>query len=1660
MAGSVKKKANRRLKRSVRRTLGALCMMTAIIVAAIPFPDAAAGSTPAASGYPYTYGVSEADYLTVTDTLNQAFPIESNTDYSKNNIAYENRNLTAYTIYQNSTGSWQMDWQFEYYAPVDTTSSVVMDGLITRYNSNYSRTEVDLSYQVYSDYIYITQDDYSKFLANDTTEKTIKVNAYKNMNADKTAPTSDDCKIYEQEIKTLYYPYIIDKEPSYYNTNPNDAALLFFKSDPALLKKYTEYITQYNAYLDYKNYMSTIATDPTASIPAVPEAKQPAALRATYGDDIYTKDTERTQFFCDQVFGGGTDMELIGISVRETGELVYVPRLLAKPKNVPVSIDGLLYWVDSNLFLADNSNTIAGIAKDAFKGVKNVTTLTMASEIDFIGDSAFQDSFVQSITFEKGAKIGNAAFKDCPDLMNVDMTKGVKEIGAEAFSGTPLESIVIPNSLETVGAGAFYNCKNLKNVTFNNTGNTAIKKMAFFDCPALTNVDFKESTINSIGECAFALSQVPTGSLTDFAMPNSLSDGDKIGKHLFGGRTNLKNVTMPTNLGTSMETSLDKTIFYGCSELASVTFPETCYNVKFEKEIFKDVKNPEFYVRGPKTNGAGGTALPRQSTWPCTFGDSPAQPVPYVYKDGGKDYYEICDKAGYLSVIDGTGTLISSSFMPGATKKPIGTADKDTNGNWTVTDPYEIPATVGTTPVTSLGEGCFSGTSGILEYIVALKIADGSGIKSIGDEVFKGAEKLKYVYIGSGVNSIGNNTFAEAQALEYVELGNTINAIGNGAFANSQKLEYIKINAPEGNVVPDITIGSDAFSTGGEKLTIEAMIDANYGPFKWAMDPDCFMDPDKGVRVLYKSPAPQNMSVILDNKNNMPTLVDYPRFEDLDSGLRNRYEAGQEFDVAEANLIDACLNIKIPSGVKSIDAKGYFNNSSVPVDGVTVNKGLNNEYSINAYFTNGGSLADRYSEYKAGGLFASEGTSFDEYTDPATTDKHEKEQIDAGNDRIQTVTMASVEYLPDGAFYSCEGLTSVLFSNDMKDVGSLPFEGCTRLLSVGGSSSYTCNNGILYKNNEEGIPSVLVECLASRGTENGPGVSTVSIKNDPDLLTVTEIEPGAFRNCKELISVDFHNGGTCKFKEIPKDCFRGDELLAFAYLPESVTFIGENSFAGTGRSTDVWVYNRNAVLGDTVYGNGSEAVAKPKLTAYKDAAIRQQARDKGIDVSETIPEDGSLVVTFYVRQDSGLVEVGRVTGVMPGDNVRKEAPDEVDLAAYIPKGYELTGWEGTQDLTNITENGFFVAKIEAIDTDGDGIPDIDDKYPLDPDNKGEDGESGDNNGGNGNNGNGSGNNGGNNGNNGNGSGNNGGNNSNNGNGSGSASGNNNTNATKYTLTVVYGNGSGTYASGSTVIISAIEPPAGKEFYKWTSNNTGVTITSATSAATTVKTTNSDAVVTATYRDKSSVSNNSIYRKPIGSTSGSSGSIVEITKPGISNTDKAYASVSGSTDNFVVKITESSDAANAVALALSNEYPDMNPIRYFAMDISLYDKNGNKITDTNGLSVNVTMPIPDALVQYGGNNKVGAVVNGNTLEKLNCKFTTVSGIPCVTFTATHFSPYTIYTDTSNLSANMLDVTPKTGDGIHPKWFFSIGLACISILLFMKKDRVNPAKARIS
>lgn len=186
-----------------------------------------------------------------------------------------------------------------------------------------------------------------------------------------------------------------------------------------------------------------------------------------------------------------------------------------------------------------------------------------------------------------------------------------------------------------------------------------------------------------------------------------------------------------------------------------------------------------------------------------------------------------------------------------------------------------------------------------------------------------------------------------------------------------------------------------------------------------------------------------------------------------------------------------------------------------------------------------------------------------------------------------------------------------------------------------------------------------------------------------------------------------------------------------------------------------------------------------------------------------------------------------------------------------------------------------------------------------------------------------------------------------------------------------------------------------------------------------------------------------------------------TAEGITDVGKMSATVNGSSDNYVVKVTKTQEADDMARAALTGAFGEnVNAVRYVPFDISLYDSTGNqKISPVpEGVSVSITIPIPDDLAIYGGNAKAASTVGG-VLENIQPRFTVINSVPCMTFTCTHLSPYVVYVDTANLTATgIADDTPKTADGIHPKWFLCIGLAAFAVVLFLKRDPEEYRKKR--
>jgi hypothetical protein len=134
----------------------------------------------------------------------------------------------------------------------------------------------------------------------------------------------------------------------------------------------------------------------------------------------------------------------------------------------------------------------------------------------------------------------------------------VKTIGNSAFGGTSLANIIIPDSVETIGDGAFSGCESLMNVIIGK-GVRTIGEQAFVTCISLINVSIPNS-VETIGEEAFSFCDA----LKNISIGDSVTE---IGDGAFSDCELLESILIPNNV-----TSIGSSVFYNCSSLVSAIF--------------------------------------------------------------------------------------------------------------------------------------------------------------------------------------------------------------------------------------------------------------------------------------------------------------------------------------------------------------------------------------------------------------------------------------------------------------------------------------------------------------------------------------------------------------------------------------------------------------------------------------------------------------------------------------------------------------------------------------------------------------------------------------------------------------------------------------------------------------------------------------------------------------------------------------------------------------------------------------------------------------------------------------------------------------------------------------------------------------------------------
>ena len=98
--------------------------------------------------------------------------------------------------------------------------------------------------------------------------------------------------------------------------------------------------------------------------------------------------------------------------------------------------------------------------------------------------------------------IGEGAFESCKNLESIVLSKRLQEIYRGAFHNcTKLKSIVLPNTMRKIGIRAFEGCSSLSSVTLG-TGLREIGIWAFNDCPSLKSITIP-ANVTYIGAKAF-----------------------------------------------------------------------------------------------------------------------------------------------------------------------------------------------------------------------------------------------------------------------------------------------------------------------------------------------------------------------------------------------------------------------------------------------------------------------------------------------------------------------------------------------------------------------------------------------------------------------------------------------------------------------------------------------------------------------------------------------------------------------------------------------------------------------------------------------------------------------------------------------------------------------------------------------------------------------------------------------------------------------------------------------------------------------------------------------------------------------------------------------------------------------------------------------------
>lgn len=413
--------------------------------------------------------------------------------------------------------------------------------------------------------------------------------------------------------------------------------------------------------------------------------------------------------------------------------------------------------------------------------------------------------------------INDQAFANCSNLTNahLELCTSLQTISNEAFMGTSLKTVTLPNMLNELGFSVFYKCQQLESVDLSRTRLTAVSDGCYSDCSSLHTVKLP-ANVETIGTFAFGnCSSLISIDLSTATKLTAIND------EAFYG-TALKSATLPASL-----TTIGNGAFQFCSALTSVDFSACTKMLKLNDYSFNhSAINKVSFPPNLKTIGMyafescnfiGKLELPASLT---SIGenaffnnnklifcktDATTPPVlqnvvfpvsmvtvfvqkqcisTYQEASGWEEYYIISDETSITVNVSTPGTLASSineqtDVAPGLVMNMVVTGDLNAND-------FEVMRTnmpllynldMSGTDIVTIPEGAFKDKFVLVNFKAPKQLVE------IKPNAFENCVNLKdTLIIPDSVTIIGSSAFLNCTSLTGIQLSQQLTTIGDHAF--------------------------------------------------------------------------------------------------------------------------------------------------------------------------------------------------------------------------------------------------------------------------------------------------------------------------------------------------------------------------------------------------------------------------------------------------------------------------------------------------------------------------------------------------------------------------------------------------------------------------------------------------------------------------------------------------------------------------------------------------------------------------------------------------------------------------------------------------------------------------------------------------------------